>query len=84
MKQTPPPGPFSREDLTWLPIRTQGGGCHYIHDVAVIPWRRLQDFREGESQDKSYPCCFNKETMKKNKPGSLVFLRANSAAKVIK
>ena len=84
MKQTPPPGPFSREDLTWLPIRTQGGGRHYIHDVAVIPWRRLQDFREGEGQDKSYPCRFNKETVKKNKPGSLVFPRANSAAKVIK
>ena len=84
MKQTPPPGPFSREDLTWLPIRTQGGGRHYIHNVAVIPWRRLQDFREGEGQDKSYPCRFNKETVKKNKLGSLVFPRANSAAKVIK
>ncbi len=84
MKQTPPPGPFSKEDLTWLPIRTQGGGRHYIHDVAVIPWRRLPDFREGEGEDKSYPCRFNKETVKKNKPGSLVFPRANSAAKVIK
>ena len=84
MKQIPPPGPFSREDLMWLPIRTQGGGCDYIHDVAVIPWRRFQDFREGEGQDKSYPCRFNKETVKNNKPGSLVFSRANSAAKVIK
>jgi hypothetical protein len=37
MKQTPPPCPFSIEDLTLLPIRTQGGGRHYIHDVAVIP-----------------------------------------------
>ena len=84
MKQTPPPGPLSREDLTWLMIRTQGEGHHYIHDVTVIPCRRLQDFKEGKGQDKSYPCRSNKETVKKNKPGSLVFPRANSAAKVIK
>jgi hypothetical protein len=84
MKQTPSPGLFSREDLTWLPIRTQGGGRHYVHDVAIILWRRLQDFREGEGQDKSYPCRFNKETVKKNTLGRLVFPRANSAAKVIK
>ena len=84
MKQTPPPSPFCREDLTWEPIRTQGGGRHYIHEIAVIPWKRLSDFREGEGQDKLYPCRFNKETVSKNKPGSLVLPRANSAAKVIK
>ena len=84
MKQTPPPGPFCREDLTWEPIRTQSGGRYYIHEVAVIPWKRLSDFREGEGQDKLYPCSFNKETVSKNKPGSLVLPRANSAAKVIK
>ena len=84
MKQIPPPCPFSREDLAWLPIRTQGGGRHYIHDVALIPWRRLQDFSEGEGQEKLYSYRFNKKTVKKNKPGSLVYPRANSSAKVIK
>lgn len=84
MKQTPPPGPFCKEDVAWIPIRTQSAGQYFLHEVAVIPWSRLDDFRNGEGMDKMFPCRFTKETLKKRPPGSLKTPRANSASKVIK
>lgn len=84
LKQTPKPGPFSKDDIGWLPIQTQSAGQYFHHEIAVIPWSRLEDFRTGEGMDKMFPCRFTKETLKKRLPGSLSTPRANSASKVIR
>lgn len=83
-KQTPPPGPFCKDDIAWEPIRTQSAGQYFLHEVAIIPWRRLDDFRTGEGMDKNFLYRFTKETQRKKAPDSLNIPRANSASKVIR
>jgi hypothetical protein len=82
MMQSPPIGPIMRSDLEWTPVLFQGKGTYKVHDVAVVQWSRLEDFRTGEASNPTFSCKFLKDVRRVRKPSSLAVPRANSASRV--
>jgi hypothetical protein len=82
MMQSPPIGPITRSDLEWTPVLFQDKGTYKVHDVAVVQWSRLEDFRTGEASNPTFPCKFLKDVRRVRKAGSLAVPRANSVSRV--
>jgi hypothetical protein len=58
--QEPPPGPFQKFDILWLPYVTSVHGLYNNAEISVIPWDWLDDFIEGEQNNLDFPCKFMK------------------------
>jgi hypothetical protein len=82
MMQSLPLGPIMCSDLEWTPVLFQGKGTYKVHDIAVIQWSLLEDFRTGEASNPTFPCKFLKDVRRVRKAGSLAVPRANSVSRV--
>jgi hypothetical protein len=82
MVQSPSEGPIQRKNLEWTPVLFQRRGTYKVHEVAVIHWSHLEDFRVGESNNPTYPYKFLKDVRRVRPVGSLAIPRANNASRV--
>jgi hypothetical protein len=46
--QSPPPRPFQKHDIKWVPHVTTKDGPYNHTEITVIPWDWLEDFVQGE------------------------------------
>jgi hypothetical protein len=84
--QSPPPGPFQKHDINWLPHVTTGHGLYNHIENAVIPWDQLEDFVQREHNYLELPYKFTRTKEHKicNPPNTLTHLKKNSTLLVYK
>ncbi len=58
--QSPPPRPFQKHDIKWLPHVTTKHGFYNHTKTLVIPWDWLKDFVQGEQNYPKFPCKFTR------------------------
>ncbi|PKA50863.1 hypothetical protein AXF42_Ash007518 [Apostasia shenzhenica] len=66
--QDPPNELFCAVDLMWTKF---GTSVHHVHDVALIPYDRVESFISGECSNAECPTRFHIERGRKRKRGSL-------------
>ena len=78
--QVLPLGWFNRYDIQWETQRISGGNRVQDTAVAIIPWKRLQDFVDGEENMRDFPCKINKRKWRECPLGSTNQPRKGSAS----
>jgi hypothetical protein len=80
--QEPPPWPFQKSNILWLPHVTSGHGLYNSAKIAIIPWDCFNDFIEGEQNNFNFPCEFTrtKDQARSFAPNTLTHPRTNSVA----
>jgi hypothetical protein len=58
--QSPPPGPFQKNNINWLRHVTTGHGLYKHIKTRIIPWDRFEDFVQGEQNYLEFPCKFTR------------------------
>jgi hypothetical protein len=82
--QNPPPASYCIEDLVWTDHVTYGKGKYKSSKLAIILWKILDDFIEGEQTNPRFSCKYTKKTMRVNLPNSLRPPRAHSLALLLR
>ncbi len=84
--QSPPPKPFQKDHITWLPHVAFKHGLYKQTQIVIFPWDQLQDCVQGEHNNLEFPCKFTRTKEHKlcNPPNTLTHLRTNFMLLVIR
>jgi hypothetical protein len=69
---------FDKEDIKWVKNMNSNGRGKKEVLHAIIPWNRLEDFVEGESTSRGFPCAFLWKKQREVQLGALSRIKISS------